>query len=256
MNSLKDITISYSFIPIIGVPDLFQIIVPFEHPDTDLLEIYAKKSTGSDNVLLTDMGVTLMRLSYTVDIDSESSKKYVNAIVTDQGLTEENGTISLNAQTTNLENSINFFIQGVSKIFAISSLSKGVKESIFSELLEDFIFRQTSAFCPEKDYTPVVGNDDYVVNFRYGYPDTKRPIFLFSVSNSYKAREVLSSMLFFMKKEIPFKSAVVYEDIDSPSLTARDRRKLLDISDKQFSSLEAFKENGIGYIGRELQEAS
>jgi len=253
MNSLQSITISYSFVPVIGVPDLYQVIVPFEHPDTDLLEVYVQ-IIENNGILLTDMGVTVMRLSYTIDIDSDTTKKYLKSITDDQGLFETGGTITCPTSYEELEKSIGNFIQGLSKVLAIASLSRSVKESIFADVLGKLILTEAHEYNPIKNYFPIESKKDYTVNYKLGFQTTKRPIFLFAVNNGYNAREALGNILFFMNEKISFKSVVAYEDMDS--ITNKDIRKLTDIADKQFSSLDSFAEGGITYIKRELQEVS
>ena len=254
MNSLQEITIQYSFIPVLGVSGLYQVIMPFEHPDTDLVEVYAKITDDSNIIQLTDMGVTLMRLSYTVDITNNSTKKYLKSIIKDQSLTETAGEIAYFVNKNELEKEIGYFIQGLSKVLSIASLTRTVKESIFLDLLSDFIIAEAQKYKPIKNFVPIVKNDDYMVNYKFGFPDTKRPIFLFGVNNSNNAKEALSSILYFMNENISFKSTIVYEDI--ASMGAKDQRRLMDIADKQFSSIEGFKQNGIPYIERELGEVS
>ena len=53
--------------------DLYQIFVPLYHPDGDMFDIFLK-ILPNNQLLLTDCSLTLMRLSYTFEIDSPNNQ--------------------------------------------------------------------------------------------------------------------------------------------------------------------------------------
>lgn len=49
-------------------PGIIQLLAPFYHEDGDMLEIYLETSGENGKVLLSDHGMTIVRLSYEYDI--------------------------------------------------------------------------------------------------------------------------------------------------------------------------------------------
>jgi len=52
-----------------------------------------------------------------------------------------------------------------------------------------------------------------------------------------------------LRNDIPFKSFIVYEDINN--INSKDRNRLLSASDKQFPNFEDFTKNGEKFMQRE-----
>lgn len=77
-----------------------------------------------------------------------------------------------------------------------------------------------------------------------------KPLFVFGVNENTKASKVVISCLSFQKQKIPFRSLIVHEDFDGLSSFYRDQ--ITNMADKQFTSLDDFRAEGIDYISREL----
>ena len=59
-------------------PGQYQLIVPILHEDGDMIDIYLQKSPRGDGyVRICDFGMTLMRLSYSYEINTPSKKKLI-----------------------------------------------------------------------------------------------------------------------------------------------------------------------------------
>ena len=67
--------------------------------------------------------------------------------------------------------------------------------------------------------------------------------------NKSKARLATIACLEFQKKNLSFKSLIVHEDFDR--IPQKDRKRLTNACDKQFTSLTEFKENIFEYLSRE-----
>ena len=63
-------------------PGKYQLIVPILHEDGDMLDIYLQDSPLSDDyVRVCDYGLTLMRLSYTFDLTTDSQQRIFDSIL-------------------------------------------------------------------------------------------------------------------------------------------------------------------------------
>ena len=75
------------------------------------------------------------------------------------------------------------------------------------------------------------------------------PLYLFAVKDVNRARLATISCLEFQRHSLKFKSVWVHEDVDK--LTRKDRNRLTNACDKQFTSLDEFKQNAMPYLERE-----
>ena len=97
--------------------DLYQIFVPLYHPDGDMFDIFLK-ILPNNQLLLTDCSLTLMRLSYTFEIDSPNNQTRLNRTVLESGGTFDiaTGAIVLPTTLDQLCNKITQFTQIISKV--------------------------------------------------------------------------------------------------------------------------------------------
>ena len=97
--------------------DLYQIFVPLYHPDGDMSDIFLKILPNNQS-LLTDCSLTLMRLSYTFEIDSPNNQTLLNRTVLESGGTFDiaTGAIVLPTTLDQLCNKITQFTQIISKV--------------------------------------------------------------------------------------------------------------------------------------------
>ncbi|PIY49002.1 MAG: hypothetical protein COZ06_15110, partial [Armatimonadetes bacterium CG_4_10_14_3_um_filter_66_18] len=75
------------------------------------------------------------------------------------------------------------------------------------------------------------------------------PLYLFGVKDNSRARLATISCLEFQRNKLPFRSMVVHEDFDK--IGRKDTTRLTSACDKQFTSLEDFRQNAVQYLERE-----
>ena len=62
-------------------PDVVQVLAPLFHEDGDMVDIFIDESrNGSNKVRISDHGMTLMRLTYSYDLDTENKQRIFNRI--------------------------------------------------------------------------------------------------------------------------------------------------------------------------------
>jgi hypothetical protein len=228
-------------------PGIFQLIAPFYHEDGDMLEIYLEGIEGNGKIMISDHGMTIMRLSYEYDIDTPNKRRIFEKMLTENRLLENEGRLYLEADLEVLYPSILQFAQAVGKVSNMKLYKREVIKSLFYELLDEFISEQLVRYQPEPKVLPIPERDDLEVD--YCFNGSPRPLYLFGVKDDTKARLTTISCLEFHRAGIPFKSVAVHEDFEG--LSKKDRKRITSAVDKQFVDLDDFKTTGEHYFERE-----
>jgi hypothetical protein len=191
--------------------------------------------------------MTLMRISYSFEIDTPNKLRIFNRILAENGVQEENGAIILDTPINSLYPSILQFAQAVSKACNMRLFKREVLVSLFEEMLAEFITEELSRYRPKATVLPIPERDDLEVDWQFE-PDGV-PLYLFGVKDAAKARLTTISCLEFQRAHLRFKSMVVHEDFNK--LYRKDVTRLTSACDKQFTNLDDFKQNAIQFFERE-----
>jgi hypothetical protein len=114
------------------------------------------------------------------------------------------------------------------------------KQRIFSRIL--------SEYNPRPRALPIPEHDEHEVD--YQFDAGPRPLYLFGVKDNDKARLATISCLEFLRHRLPFKSVMVHQDFES-GISRKDRTRITNAADKQFTSLDDFRETGPQFFERE-----
>ena len=227
---------------------IFQIIAPFYHEDGDMYDLFIEIDEIRNTVKICDHGLTLMRLSYTYELDTPKKEEIFYQILNDNRIYNDNGNLYIETSIEHSYNAILRFTQIISKITNMQLYRREVVRSLFYEDLRDYIIEELPQYFPAASYLPIPEREDLEVDFCFQV--TPKKLFLFGVKDNPKARLVTISCLEYMRKNLPFRSIVVHEDFDV--LSTKDRRIITNVVDKQFTDLSDFKNNARGYFEREL----
>lgn len=231
-------------------PGIFQLIAPIFHDDGDMVSIYLEKASD-DSVRICDHGMSIMRLSYLFDIDSDNKKKVLNGIIANRGASLENGNIELTVSNDNLFSGIMCYSQLVSEVCNMEILSREMVSSLFYDSLGESI--EMIKTCKQlnyiKDYQ-VPDHSEINIDYAFLSNGNVRPIYLFGVKDTNKAQQTAINCLNLTIDNVPHRSISVFESIDSVTTFARNA--LINASGKVYSDLESFKKNGASYIATEL----
>jgi Domain of unknown function DUF1828 len=231
-------------------PGVMQVIAPLFHEDGDMMDIFLDMPKNGDDatkIRVTDHGLTLMRLSYTFDIDTPNKEKIFRRILAENGVNDANGELYMQATQESLYTALLQFSQAVSKVGNMRYFKREVLASLFDELLAEFIQAELQRFKPKQNVYPLLDRDDLEVD--WGFSPNGVPLYLFGLKDANRARLATISCLEFQRHNLKFKSIAVHEDVDK--LGRKDRNRLTNACDKQFTSLEEFKQNAISYFTRE-----
>ncbi len=228
-------------------PGILQIYAPFYHEDGDMFDIYL---TQVDNTFeLHDFGKTLMKLSYTFDIDSDNKRRILFELL-DQNqvqFNEEAGDIHLSFERDALFPMLMHFAQLLAKVSRLDVLRRENVSSLFYELVEEHVTKNLLDFNPSSRVVVYSSRDDLEVPYLF---DIKPyPVFLFPVRGVGSSRLAAISFLEFQKAGIRFTGCVVHENMEE--LPSKDRRRLTSAADKQFPSFDDFRVNAKGFLARE-----
>ena len=70
-------------------PGVLQVLAPLFHEDGDMVDIFLDEpADGSGKVRTGDHGLTLMRLTYTYDLDTENKQRIFNRILSENRIQE------------------------------------------------------------------------------------------------------------------------------------------------------------------------
>jgi hypothetical protein len=227
-------------------PGISQLLAPLYYEDGDMLDVYIKEINGS-SFQVCDFGMSIMKLSYEYELNSENKLRIFNQILKDNLVENENGNLYINTGIEGLFGSIMQFSQCIAKISNMAYFKREVIKSMFYEMLDEEIDTHYSDKY-KKRYYPIPEHDEFEVD--YFFEGKTRPVYLYGVKDNTKAKLVTISNQQFMLKDLPFTSFVVYEDFDN--ISKKDRNRILSATSKQFPSLEDFMSNGEAFLKQEL----
>ena len=222
-------------------PNLYQVIAPFYHEDGDMVEIYIENY--GNNIKICDLGMTLMKLSYDIELKN-TNEKIFNQILKENYLDIENGNIFIDSNLETLNSKFLQYANTLSKIACLKYLTKHRQKNIFYEILNEFIKESFNNLDFQVNFLPLKQYNDYVVD--YFFEAKQRPLFLFAVKDDSKAKDIIIANQAFKLEKLPFKSIVVYQDYSAISKLTQER--ILRVTDKSFLDIEQFKEEGFDYI--------
>lgn len=229
-------------------PGLFQLVAPFYHEDGDMYDIFIEDTEDGSSARITDKGLTLMRLSYSFAIDTPRKEKIFEQILREHEIRQDDGELYTVAPPDSLYETVLRFSRAVTAVSNMALYRRDVVRSLFYELFAEFVSDDLGSFQPEAHHLPLPDRDDLEVDFVI--PTRHKPLFLFGVKDESKAKLVAISCLEFLRNDIPFRSVAVHENFES--LTAKDRRIITNVVDKQFTDLADFQNSGADYLKREV----
>lgn len=229
--------------------DILQVFAPFYHSDGDMMDIFLTEIPEKNQVRISDFGLTLMRLSYSFDIDTPNKEKIFNKILSENKIQNDNGNLYIDVNIEFLYYGLMQFAQAISKISNMELYKREVIHSLFFELLDDFIMTKLQKYNPIKKFYPLPDHDEYEVDYYINH--RRKPIYLWGVNNTANARLATICCHKFIAEKINFSSLIILESLDV--ISKKDQARLMSAADKQFPSLEDFQKYAEEYIERESQ---
>ena len=241
--------ISKNFYVVPQKENLFQVFAPYFHPDGDMMDIFIQITPDNDDsVIVCDCGLTLMRLSYDFNIDSDKKKSLLQTILNEHNAKNDKENICIETKPEFLIQGILSMTQVISKISSMSMYNRDIINSQFYEKIQAFIHTKLEKYNPIDNYVPLPSQDYLTVDYCFNVGN--KPVFLFAVKTADKAKNAVISMLTFQKENIPFTGVVVHQSFDE--LSTKDKKLVMSAADKQFYDIQDFIENSASFLPRAL----
>ncbi|MDD2529039.1 MAG: DUF1828 domain-containing protein [Lentimicrobiaceae bacterium] len=222
-----------------GKGELLSIETPFYFADGDPYQIYIKEMPGGI-IRLTDMGHTMMHLSYDNDVDKFREGtwgKLFEQIKADTFIDEDNGEFFIDTPVENLGSNIFRLGQALTKINDLTFLNRARAESTFYEDLQEQLFNIVDEGKVTKDYyfDEMENATDYPIDFRI--EGKYAPLFLFGIPNRDKARLTTIILERLLRAKADFDSLLIFSD--QGSIPKQDLARLSNAGGEMIASLDA-----------------
>ena len=228
-------------------PGKYQLIVPILHEDGDMVDIYLHDSPRGDGYIrICDFGMTLMRLSYTYDMNSNTRQQIFDSIIINNGVHNDDGNLYIDASRDMIFESILQFAGCVQKVCNMRFWRREIVRSEFYDDLKKYITTNLTRFAPIADQSPIPGNP--IISVDWSLRHSNRTFYLFGVRGNDKAKNVAIALLEFQKAQLPFISLVIHENIEE--LGRRERLYLTSNADTQYPTMSEFRDKASADILR------
>jgi len=226
---------------------IWQLILPVFHEDGDMIDIYVRVSPDSGNLIrITDLGLSLMRLSYNFEINTPPREKIFETLLIQNAVMEHEGELYLDSAPELLFQSVMQFVGLVQKVCNMRLWQRDKVKSLFYEDWEVFVFAVLSRFQPRQNVVPL---PDYpVLEVDYVLEAKNKPFFLYGVGSQDRAKTAAIALLEFQKASLAFMGVIVYESMES--MPKKAATYLTKNADKQFTSLDDFRSSGVQTLSR------
>lgn len=218
---------------------LFSIETPFYFADGDPYQIFIKEMPGGI-IRLTDMGHTMMHLSYENDINKfrEGTRgKIFDQIKAETLIDEDNGEFFVDTSIEDIGFNVFRIGQALTKVNDLTFLNRARAESTFYEDLQEVLYKIVGEEHIKKDYffDAMENSRDYPIDYRI--EGKHSPLFLFGIPNRDKARLTTIVLERLLRANVDFDSLLVFSD--QGSLPKQDLARLSNVGGEMIASLDA-----------------
>ena len=219
--------------------NLLLVETPFYFSDGDPYQIYIKEQPGGI-LRLSDMGHTLMHLSYENDVNKfrEGTRgKIFDQIKAEFFIEENNGEFFIDGLLDDLGLNIFRIGQAITKISDLTFLNRVRAESTFYEDLTEKLNKILGEEKIIKDYyfKEMDNAEDYPID--YFIEGKYAPLFLFGIANRDKARLATITLERLYRSNADFESLLIFSDFNS--IPRKDLARLSNAGGEIIASLDA-----------------
>lgn len=222
--------------------DRLQINTPFTFDDGDVFVIYLE--VGPYGLRLTDLGHTLMQLSYVMDVDllfEGTRGRLWESLLRTHGIVHEAGKLMMNVDADSIGPAVIRFGQALTRLTDLTFLNRVRVESTFYDDLRATLLETVPSDCLVPNYlVPELGDEASKYPVDYMVKTPRDPLFVFGIPNRDKTRLCTITLHVLNRHNVKYDSLLVFERLeDLPSL---DIARLSDVGGEMISSLSAREE--------------
>lgn len=219
--------------------ELWQVVTPFTFPDGDVYSVYLTQlATGG--LRISDMGLTLMHLSYDNDIEklrNGTRGRLFAQVLADMDLGESDGEFFMDSTAVEIGPNVFHFGQALTRIHDLTFLNRVRVESTFYEDLREKLQSLVEGERLHEAYvvegTPNAA--DYPVD--YYIEGGALPLYLFGVPNRDKARLATIILQHLIGTGQEFNSMIVFQNM--AEMPRADLSRLTNAANDMVDSLDA-----------------
>ena len=229
-------------------PDSLRILAPFFHEDGDMYDIFLCENDC--HLQICDFGMTLMRLSYKTDLDTDGKMKIFSKIIANSGVIFDRGNLVMDTTYETFFTDLMQYQIAVSKVSNLDILKREMVSNLFFEHLSGFISgRLGETYKNIQSRFHPTNEAGYEVDFAI-LDKKEKPIYIMAVKDSLSALRATALCLRVSNLRINHTSIAVHDS--SAAIAVRDRDALTHAVDKQYTSLNDFEANSISFIARQI----
>lgn len=218
--------------------NMYRVIASFYHEDGDAMETFVKEI--DDKLYITDYGMSLMKLSYLFDLDTDSKKDVLNNIILYNDLENKEGELIKETSLKTFCEDLNQFYLAIAKVTNMEILSKNLITSMFNEILDDYFEKQIKTkYDFVKNFKPLP-ESEITIDYKIEVKGLKIPLFVFPIKTSIQAVRMAYDCAE-MKGKVKSVNLAVCEDMSK--IDKKDFRRMNAQSLKCYSDFKEFEEN-------------
>ena len=218
--------------------NMYRIIAPYFHDDGDSIDIFIKED--NDRLIITDYGMSLMKLSYMFDIDTESKKDVLNNILIYNNLENKDGELTKETTFESFNEDLNQFYLAIAKITNMEILSKNLITSMFNEILDDYFEKHIKEkYDFVRNFKPLP-DSDITIDYKIEVKGLNIPLFVFPIKTSIQAVRMAYDCAE-MKGKVKSVNIAVCEDMSK--IDKKDFRRMNAQSLKCYSDFKEFEDS-------------
>ena len=214
----------------------------FTFPDGDAFPFHVSEIPAG-GVRLSDLGHTLMHISYDHEIDAflqGTRGMLLERILAESDVSLDGGSFYIDAPLTQLPKAIFGLGQTLTRIYDLTLLSRSNVGSTFYDDLADCLFGLIDEAKLERDFVPDVPNGEaYPVDYRID-SSSGAPLFIYGVPNRDKARLTTIMLGHFHRHDLDFESIIIFEN--QAEIPRVDLARLSDVGGDLISSLDSVED--------------
>ena len=218
---------------------LLAIQTPFYFPDGDPYQLFIREMPGGV-LRLSDMGHSIMHLSYENDVDKfrEGTRgNLFNQIKAETFVEENDGKLHIDTPVESLATDIFRLSEAITRITDLTFLNRARAESTFYEDLKEQLTRIVSEEKITKDYfyEEMENAQDYWNEYRI--EGKHSPLFLFVIPNKDNARLTTIILERLLRSNANFDSLLIFSD--QSTIPRSDLARLSNAGGEMIASLDA-----------------
>ena len=215
----------------------------FQFPDGDSFPIHVSDA-GGGGIRLSDLGHTLMHLSYEHDADTfldGTRGRLIERIIGEAGISRHGGVFQIEAPVNDLAEAVFRFGQALTRVYDLTFLHRSNVRSTFYDDLRDLLVSliDEDRLAPDHLIDHLPNPEAYPVDYRIeGKADV--PLFVYGIPNRDKARLTTITLSHFNRHHVRYESLLVFDD--QAAMPRMDLARLSDVGGDMISSLESHED--------------